>query len=390
MPRHWLGRDWGIKTGSASLLLDTPTPAPRRGRVWLSWSCPPLSSPLLVTFAKMRFLALLPLLVGGVRPPNVLHLMADDLRPQLGCYKNPFMLTPKLDALASEGMVFENAYTQYAYCAPSRNSFMTGRRPERTKCLNFDTDFRQQHGDAWVALPQFFKDAGYFTSAAGKLYHDGMDDPLSWSYPSNQTTWIQCQGDPVRDVFMNYCAVTASSRLQYTDEELALKEGLRRMQAGAASGQPWWVGIGIHRPHWPSRLPAGWTGPEVYPTGVEPPDFPKGIPLAPFMSGGYKDGDYHNPALGCPNCSAPTGDTLEYRRWYYAAVSYADHMLGQALDMLDTLGERNNTIVLFHSDHGACRQGLLSARAAKGPRLTPSSPPPPCCCKLRLPAGGAQ
>ena len=150
------------------------------------------------------------------------------------------------------------------------------------------------------------------------------------------------------------------------------------------------MGIGIHRPHWPSRLPAGWTGPEVYPTGVEPPDFPKGIPLAPYMSGGYKDGDYHNPALGCPNCSAPTGDTLEYRRWYYAAVSYADHMLGQALDMLDTLGERNNTIVLFHSDHGACRQGLLSARAAKGPRLTPSSPPPPCCCKLRLPAGGAQ
>jgi arylsulfatase A-like enzyme len=258
---------------------------------------------------------LLPLLAAGARPPNILHLIADDMRPQLGAYRNPFMLTPKLDKLASEGLVFDNAYTQFAYCAPSRNSFMTGRRPERTKCLNFLTDFREQHGDAWVAMPQFFKNRGYFTSAAGKLYHDGMDDPASWSFPSNQTTWIQCQGDPVRDVHMNFCAVTNQSHLQYTDEELALKEGLRRMQAGHASGQPWWVGIGIHRPHWPSRLPLGWTGPEVYPTGVEPPDWPKGIPLAPYMSGAYKDGDYHNPALGCPNCSAPTVDTVEYRRW---------------------------------------------------------------------------
>jgi hypothetical protein len=40
---------------------------------------------------------------------------------------------------------------------------------------------------------QFFKNNGYWTSSAGKVYHDGMDDPLSWSYPSNQTKWIGCQ-----------------------------------------------------------------------------------------------------------------------------------------------------------------------------------------------------
>ena len=137
---------------------------------------------------------------------------------------------------------------------------MTGRRPERTKCLNFLTDFRKQHGDGWVSMPEFFKNAGYFTTAAGKLYHDGMDDPLSWSFPSNQTTWIQCVPGDDADVNKNYCGVTNASRIQYTDEELALKEGLRRMQAGHDSGQPWWVGIGIHRPHWPSRLPPGWTG----------------------------------------------------------------------------------------------------------------------------------
>ena len=119
-------------------------------------------------------LLLLALPVGGsaARRPNVLHLIADDMRPQLGAYGQTFMLTPRLDALAAESLVFDAAYTQFAYCAPSRNSFMTGRRPERTKCLNFLTDFREQHGDSWTSMPQFFKNAGYFTSAAGKLYHE--------------------------------------------------------------------------------------------------------------------------------------------------------------------------------------------------------------------------
>ena len=92
----------------------------------------------------------------GVRP-NILYLMADDMRPQLGAYGQQAMLTPNLDALAAGSLVFDKAYTQYAYCAPSRNSFLTGRRPERTRCMNFLVDFRQLHGGNWTALPQFFK-----------------------------------------------------------------------------------------------------------------------------------------------------------------------------------------------------------------------------------------
>jgi arylsulfatase A-like enzyme len=286
--------------------------------------------------------------------------MADDMRPQLGAYEQPLMLTPNLDALAAESLVFQSAYTQFAYCAPSRNSFMTGRRPERTRCLNFLTTFRKQHGPAWVAMPQFFKNAGYFTSAAGKLYHDTMDDPASWSYPSNQTSWYgfpQVKGDKCDVPYpapANYCEVTPASEVPFTDEELVLKEGMARMLLANASGRPWWVGIGVHRPHWPSRVPPSWAGPVLYPGDIAPPKWPLGIPSAPYMSGAYRDGDYHNPALGCPNCSAPTADAVEYRRWYYAATTYADHMLGKALQLLTTFGPAvvANTIVFFHSDHG--------------------------------------
>ena len=63
-------------------------------------------------------------------------------------------------------------------CCPSRNSFMSGRRPERTKIMNFNTDFRKSVGKDWTAMPQFFKEQGYFTTSAGKIYHDGMDEQV--------------------------------------------------------------------------------------------------------------------------------------------------------------------------------------------------------------------
>jgi hypothetical protein len=73
---------------------------------------------------------------------NVLSIMIDDLRPQLGCYNitvcgGQKMHTPHIDTLAARGLTFRFAYTQYAVCSPSRNSFMSGRRPDTTLTYNF-------------------------------------------------------------------------------------------------------------------------------------------------------------------------------------------------------------------------------------------------------------
>ena len=310
---------------------------------------------------------------SSVSTPNVLYMVSDDMRPEFGCYGQP-RRTPNIDGLAREGVLFNSAYTQFAYCAPSRNSFMTGRRPERTRCLNFLTDFRREHGDAWVSMPQLFKNAGYFTTAAGKLYHDGMDDPASWSdgnkthptgpYPSNQTQWIQCkcdEGDVCDESSKgpkpNFCAITNASRVPYTDEDLALGEGLKRLDHALASGKPWYVAIGVHRPHVETRLPPGWWGTERYPdkASVLPPKHPLAPRGAPWMSGNWYAGDYLNPARepGFPNRSIPAVDAIEYRRWYYAGVEYVDHMLGKAMQRLESEPDQAaRTITIFHADHG--------------------------------------
>lgn len=80
-----------------------------------------------------------------------------------------------------------------------------------------------------------------------------MDDPPSWTYPSNQTAWIHCSEGDYREP--NYCGLTANSVTNYTDEDLALSEGLHRMDLANASGKPWWVSIGVHRPHTVYRVP---------------------------------------------------------------------------------------------------------------------------------------
>ena len=146
---------------------------------------------------------------------------------------------------------------------------------------------------------------------------------------------------------------TTQSAINHTDEDLALAEGLKRMDLAHASGKPWWVSIGVHRPHWPYRLPPGYWGPDLYPGDVvvppKHPDMPTG---QPWMAGAFRDWDIQDPAKGCPTCEIPTNRTLEYRRWYYAAVTWADYSLGRALQKLRDLGEENNTIVVFHADHG--------------------------------------
>eukprot|EP01060_Flectonema_neradi_P013715 TRINITY_DN2044_c3_g1_i1.p1 TRINITY_DN2044_c3_g1~~TRINITY_DN2044_c3_g1_i1.p1 ORF type:complete len:515 (+),score=109.60 TRINITY_DN2044_c3_g1_i1:42-1586(+) len=292
--------------------------------------------------------------------PNVLHLVADDLRPQLGCYGQSEMKTPNLDELAATGLVFSHAYTNFAYCAPSRNSFMSGRRPDRTRALNFLTTFRMAPGgEDWVTMPQLFKNAGYFTSSAGKVYHDHMDDPASWTYPSNQTKWISCQEGDIRPAAglsqHAFCGVTNESKITYTDEDLILHEGLKRMELAHESGKPWWVSIGVHRPHVSFRVPAGFYGNELYPGDVvKPPKHPEAPSDLPFMAGNW---DYTSDDIGdshhhCQACTVPTQNAIEYRRWYYAAVTWTDHNMGLALQKLKDLGEYDNTIVMFHADHG--------------------------------------
>src|SRR6478672_3336202 len=105
---------------------------------------------------------------------NVLFLMSDDMRPELGCYGHPAVKSPNIDALAKAGVRFDRAYCQYPLCNPSRTSLLTGRHPTTTGVRDNTIYFRDAHPD-WVTLPQHFKANGYATLRSGKIFHGGID-----------------------------------------------------------------------------------------------------------------------------------------------------------------------------------------------------------------------
>jgi hypothetical protein len=101
---------------------------------------------------------------------NRLDSVVDDLRNELGFTNGRRgLVTPHMDALAKRSMVFTRAYVQQGVCSPSRNSFLSGRRPDTTKIWNFKDSFRTFLGDDVSSWPGAFKTAGYVLSLSLSL-----------------------------------------------------------------------------------------------------------------------------------------------------------------------------------------------------------------------------
>ena len=139
-------------------------------------------------FAVTVISSFLPLFAAGVtaqtakkKPKyNVLFIVSDDLRPELGAYGVTGIKTPNVDKIAARGTRFDRAYAQYPVCNPSRASFLNGRYPTETKVLN-NNDYFRKIDPTSVTLPEYFKNNGYATLRSGKIFHGGIDDPESWT-----------------------------------------------------------------------------------------------------------------------------------------------------------------------------------------------------------------
>src|SRR5678816_3072950 len=92
---------------------------------------------------------------------NVVLMISDDLNSTLGCLGHPIVKTPNLDALARRAVVFDHAYCQFPLCAPSRASFLSGRRPDKTGVWTLRIPTRSRMADA-IMLPELFRRNGWY------------------------------------------------------------------------------------------------------------------------------------------------------------------------------------------------------------------------------------
>src|SRR6056297_226203 len=202
--------------------------------------------------------------------PNVLFIISDDLNTRMGCYGDPQVQTPNIDALAARGVRFDAAYCQYPLCGPSRNSMLTGLYPNQTGIEGNAVVFRQTIPEQ-ISLPQAFRLEGYFAARIGKLYHyhvprsvgtNGNDDPASWEMEINPAGCDRLIEQP--DIFSlregsfgGTLSWYASPRPdeQHTDGMMADDACWVLERCAKRKDRPFFLAVGMYRPHTPYVAP---------------------------------------------------------------------------------------------------------------------------------------
>jgi len=279
----------------------------------------------------------------------VLFLLSDDLRPDLGCYGHPMVKSPSIDALAAAGVRFDRAYCQYPLCNPSRASMLTGRHCRTTGVLDNLTWFGAKHPD-FVSLPRHFKNNGYATLRAGKIFHGGIDDIEAWT-----------EGAETRrpENFASAPRPTPAERARTSDRIVVLEgDGEKHNDFRTADlaieflrkykEKPFFLACGFTKPHSPPTAPARYF--DLYDDAKIP--LPTTFAAKPTVPAGWPD-----------RTLTPNGDLFiqrdaseaEARKMieaYWASVSWMDWNLGRVIAELDKLGLRDNTVIVFWGDHG--------------------------------------
>jgi iduronate 2-sulfatase len=314
----------------------------------------------------MRRLLLLALLTGGslcgAERPNVLFIMADDFRPELASYGSP-AITPNLDRLAKRSVQFQRAYCQQAVCNPSRSSMLTGLRPDTLGLWNNGTHFRELKPDV-TTLPLWFKEHGYVTRDAGKIFHNWhtkeKGDRRSWSadeflyYENHGDDKPQIKGElpPNLAIANKEGTYGATARTECRDvPDEAYYDGRVAAEAvrvlAEIKEKPFFLAVGFWKPHAPFNAPKKYW--DLY-------DRAKVPPLNGARPEGAPDIAFHDSReiLGPPDKQKPlTAEQIaEMRHGYFANISYMDAQLGKVLDALERSGVAGNTIITFVGDHG--------------------------------------
>lgn len=291
---------------------------------------------------------------------NVLLIISDDLRTELGCYGSQLASTPHLDELASEGVCFERAYCQFPLCNPSRSSMLTGRRPTTTGVFGNRIWFGDEHPE-FVSLPKYFRQHGYTTLRAGKIFHGGIDDVEAWDEGAGKRIYGEGHSaTAAEDAGSTRWQREGLTKSQHSDRWVVLEgEGESHGDYRVADetidylrahqDEPFFIGCGFDKPHSPLEAPQRFFDmfdvdkiplPEDF---AERPTVPEGFPVGSIRR--------QNADLFVRRSASPE-EAREMIRAYLASSAWMDWNVGRVLQELDKLGLRERTIVVFWGDHG--------------------------------------
>lgn len=294
---------------------------------------------------------------------NILFISIDDLRPLMNTYGATKMITPNLNKLASQSVQFDNAFTNIPVCGASRASIMTGIRPSQERFNDFSTRASVDVPNA-IPLNRIFKENGYETISYGKIYHHLDDFKEYWSEVDNGAVQSDFQDPASKQRIKNAVRGEYGKKqpiIEYPDvDDYAYNDGkitkkaIHRLKILKDENKPFFMAIGYVAPHLPFIQPKKYW--DLYDhNAIELADNtyqPKNSPNIAIESQ-HNSAELRKNYLDIPK-EGNFDDELSRNmiHGYYASVSYMDALIGELIQSLDDLGLRENTTIVFWSDHG--------------------------------------
>jgi len=316
-------------------------------RLLCHWN--PVLKRVVLALALLRFMAV----VASASTPNILFIMADDLNTDLGFMGDATAITPNLDQFAKEATVFNKAYCQAPICGPSRNSLLTGLYPHNSGLYSLDPRYDEvpEYADL-VSLPLLFRNNGYSTKNAGKIYHTWAD-PKAFE---NNYGWFGGFGpfpekkihDPGFGTHQFFDWGPYLEEPETSDYKIAQK-AIELIRASKDSDKPFFIAAGFMSPHAPLYAPQRWF--DIHPVDSIPPLEDQSEDMKDISPYALKHVSYGGQQK-YSNWIHESNLTSSYRQAYRACVSHTDYCVGLLLDALKEEGLEENTIIVFLSDHG--------------------------------------
>ena len=299
------------------------------------------------------------------KQPNILFIAIDDMRPELNSYGISQIISPNIDKLANEGIVFTRAYCQVAVCGPSRLSLMTGMHPDGIKNYGMSKSNKIEWRDfrpGVTSIPEQFRNNGYFAIGFGKIYDNrlGIDKNFSWDefnegwkgkYISPRAKKILAEAKAARNAGKKPEITRPAVDYYDTADESYTDGNIAKLAVDFVneydSEKPFFLAVGFNKPHLPFVAPKKYW--DLYerekiklPEYLKPPKGKTTYTLSP-----YKEiEDYISKTI------IDEAKIKELRHGYYACVSYVDAQIGKIINALIEKGELENTIIVLWGDHG--------------------------------------
>ncbi|WP_339839205.1 sulfatase [uncultured Maribacter sp.] len=306
---------------------------------------------------------------------NVLIIFVDDLRPELNSFGANYIHSPNIDSLNARGRGFNRHYVNAPSCGPSRYAFLTGQYGLEYRGESNQSLFKRAEGvnDENVSIapsmPEWFRNNGYTTVSVGKVSHhpggkggDNWNDsnilemPNAWDkHIMPVAEWESPKGamhglayGKVRTPDnRNIIEVVDGNDNSYPDGHIA-EEGLRQLGELAKGDKPFFLAIGLIKPHLPFGVPKKYL--DRYENIQIPPalhsEKPKG------KTTWHGSGEFMNYNRWDKDPREDKKFELELKKYYAACVSYADKHVGDIIQKLKKTGADKNTIIVLWGDHG--------------------------------------